>query len=361
MVAHRSLLLTYFMTNEPVYVRRMQNTIVQQKIVDDLNGSVPFAKVLITDAKKDAIPHDIRDFFSDNISEIAQPYVIDELTGAKECSRSALRNKCIAAGLASGCAWMMFCDVDTVIVVGKNFSLPETGYARPKLYMQRNGSEKVADSYRRVIESVDDSIFTSGNSWFILSRAIMEKVRANELMYGYGFQDMEFDARVHSLGYGFKEPPLYVIHIDHPHEQRGVKNHLMKRNEDLWNASCALLAAGIGQDNLPELAIYQVSHDPPWSICVSHERKIAVRAAERLVGEIVSDDLDGAGLMVKWKDNSMTTLRRTAARVLQDISGEGRRALRWMLRRYLSDRSGTTSPPLDRWRHLYALDNNPRQ
>jgi hypothetical protein len=212
-----------------------------------------------------------------------------------------------------------------------------------------------------VIESVDDSIFTSGNSWFILSRAIMEKVRANESMYGYGFEDMEFDARVHSLGYGFKEPPLYVIHIDHPQEQRGIKNHLMKRNEDLWNASCALLAAGVGQDNLPELTIYQVSDDPSWSICVSHERKIAVRAAERLVGEIVSDDLDGAGLMVKWKDNSMTTLRRTAGRVLQDISGEGRRALLWMLRRYLSDCSGTTSPPLDRWRHLYALDNNPRQ
>jgi hypothetical protein len=108
----------------------------------------------------------------------------------------------------------------------------------------------------------------------------MRKLRFNECIYGYGFEDIEFDLRAHAAGYGLRESGLIVIHLYHPDSERAIDPVLHARNEAMVAVTRSLLRRGRDPAALPQIEISFAKHKE-WSsaLClILSEKRVYVSA-----------------------------------------------------------------------------------
>jgi len=198
--------------------------------------------VLVTNEKIDRLPGIVHDYFSQNI-RVLDPFVVDQFSGSTLTNICTMRNALLEWGLGIGAKTVMLCDADTV-VRRTGVQLPTSGYGVPKVYWQKTARETLSESLHR-IKTSEQNPFSVGNSWFMVGDKLLPEYRFNTNMYGYGWQDKEFDHRVKSFGNRLDVCDILVVHNYHEEKERNVVTPVFSRNELYFNSTMKMLRNGI--------------------------------------------------------------------------------------------------------------------
>jgi FkbM family methyltransferase len=298
-MAKNSLLLAYCVTSDKAYLSRLENTLVQQDMLD-LKTQVEYLaadRVLFVNAPAEDLPRRIRCAFGDNIVTTPAPHVIAE--GRRHFCLSKFRNYSIAYALDQGYEWLMLCDCDTVILPG-SFSEPKTKYGVPDVYWQRSKDETINESLT-IIQGSDTEIFSKGNSWFVLHRDLMSRIRFNENIFGYGWEDVEFDIRANACGFHLARVGIIVVHVYHSDTDRRIDPHAFARNEALVLTTKALLQRGYNPIALPGVDVVCGEH-PHWSSPIGflHNEKRVYLCRNRSWGSYT--EKSNGNVVIQWDD-----------------------------------------------------------
>jgi hypothetical protein len=273
----------------------MRKSISLQKSADELVDSDDvFDSVLITDQSE--IPTDITVMFGGRVIR-TDPFHHDIEAERRYFCLAKFRNVSIDYAVSNDYDWMMLCDSDTV-VLRKSFKMPETCYGVPQVYWQRHEAEGVSESLSNIQTLADP--FSHGNSWFILGRTLLERFRFNEQIYGYGYEDREFDERVLASGYHLKKTSLTVIHAYHPHEDRNIDSLSERRNRSIFEATKCLLSLGLRFDHSPRVKMISATH-PDWksNLFLFTDLKHVYHEANGSIGTFMLREDE---LTIQWKD-----------------------------------------------------------
>jgi glycosyltransferase involved in cell wall biosynthesis len=234
--------LAYFVTKS--HFNRLASSIEKQK---QLGINIQHDVVLVTDdASLVDASTTLNDYFGKNIVEV-DPWLVDERFG-RQFSFSRLRNEAINYILRKGYDFVFFCDSDTIFTSGVIQIPASVQFAVPQVYWQKTKTESIFDSLK-TIES-ERNPFSQGNSWFILSREVLKSVRFNEAIFGYGYEDIEFWAKVRLL-YSFTQiSGLVIIHSYHTDGEKKINAELFERNKFICEKSIDLVRAGFNSLNL---------------------------------------------------------------------------------------------------------------
>lgn len=178
----------YFVTE--THLDRLENSLIKQGILGvDLKDD----RVLVTDADLNIIEKypAINSYFLGNVV-LNDPWVIDD-DFKKQFNFSKLRNAAIDYARFKDFGYMAFCDSDTILTFDSLSIDLKINFAVPNVYWQREESEDVLKSME-IIKN-DPNPFSQGNSWFIISRKIINNTKFNEAIIGYGYEDIEFWAK----------------------------------------------------------------------------------------------------------------------------------------------------------------------
>jgi hypothetical protein len=235
--AGKTLALLYSVTGQPHIQARLQAAIADQHRLDTLTGvKCPYRRVLITDLPKAALSSYCLEFFDDFVCEV-EAFVHDSYVDRRYFSLSKFRNAGLSYAAEAGLQWVLLCDSDTVIA-DYALDLPASDLGVPEVYWQTAPAEDVLVSLER-IRSPDDSTFSKGNSWFLISARLFREVSFNENIYGYGFEDNEFEARARARGASCTRTSLRVIHKFHPAGAKSIDEYSWARNR----AICAYVSS----------------------------------------------------------------------------------------------------------------------
>lgn len=297
-MATNSLLLAYCVTAERAYLERLEHTLVQQDILDRMveEGNLAADRVLFADTPPEHLPERIRYAF-ENTLVTAPPYVIAD--GRKHFCLAKFRNASIDYALHKGYEWLMLCDCDTVFFPGR-FHEPETRYGIPDVYWQQSKNETIGESLE-LIRAMQPEIFSKGNSWFILHRDIMNRLRFNERIYGYGCEDVEFDIRANACGFNLASVGIVVVHMYHSDAERAIDPRIFARNEAIVQTTKALLRQGHDPSALPVVDVEFGKH-PHWSSAIAFipSKERVYLCSNKSWGNYFSEN-DGT-LVIEWDD-----------------------------------------------------------
>lgn len=260
MMHNRDVLLGYGVTAS--HFARLSISLEKQAELDrafDLKRNCSMA--LITDVSEDLIPETIKNYFSGQIV-MMNPHVQDIATGKSYFSLSKMRNATINYALENKFQWLMLCDCDTVLL-GTDFNKLKSNFGVPWLYFQKTSQESIIDSVN-IIKNSDSTIFSQGNSWFVLGIDILQNVRFNESFFGYGYEDLEFYLRVKNFGYDIEQCYFIIIHSYHIPEEKRVDPFRYEINRKLFEGSQKLIEAGQNIYRLTNTEIVHATH-PNWS------------------------------------------------------------------------------------------------
>ena len=238
----KELVLLYCATGQPALRARLQGSIAAQRRLDrETDVPCPYRKVLVTDAAPDSLPDRISEFFDDVVDSVAA-FVDDGYVGKRYFSLSAMRNAALDYALRHGFEWALLCDADTIFA-DYQVELPDSGFGTPDVYWQRDASEDVLTSWQRV-RNPGENTFSNGNSWFLIAERIFKDVRFNENIYGYGFEDNEYEVRTRARGAVLKPAKLRIIHRFHPEKAKAIDKYSWKRNSAIYEYVAEELKAG---------------------------------------------------------------------------------------------------------------------
>lgn len=291
------MLLAYCMTGGETHVRRIARSLTEQaRLNGAMNESPPFPRVLVTDANIGSLPDIVQQAFRDRLVQ-CDPFVHEQSSGRKHFCLSKFRNASIDYAVANGFDWLMLCDCDTIIAGGADLELPQSGFCFPKVYWQKHAEESAVESLATIRAGGED-VFSRGNSWFILSAALIKRLRFNENIYGYGFEDNEFQIRAAATGYSLQQANLIVIHSFHPDEEKNIDRRMWNRNKDIFEATRLLISMYKDVTRPRNLLLVDARH-PHWTskLILDQDTKLLIHAQHKSEAsyEIVDDIL-----RVKW-------------------------------------------------------------
>lgn len=253
--------------------------------------------VMITDVAESLIPEIIKAYFSDRIVTM-NPQVHDIATGRTHFSLSKMRNATINYALENKFEWLMLCDCDTVLL-GTEFKNLQSNFCIPWVYWQKMPQESIVDS-ANFIKISNNTIFSQGNSWFILGGEVLRSVRFNENFFGYGYEDFDFCSRVGNFGCNFTQYDFVVIHNYHPPESKNIDHFCNERNKKLFLLSKILIDANEKIYNQKKIDFVHAVH-PHWEsdLAIIPEKNRLIHTGNKSFGDYeISDNL----LTIRWDD-----------------------------------------------------------
>ena len=168
----------------------------------------------------------------------------------------------------------------------------------PQVYWQKHANESLEQSLAAIGDGTDASVFSNGNSWFMLARVLFSRFRFNEQIYGYGSEDIEFGARLVAYGHRIEETDMIVVHVFHPEAERNIIHEQRERNHLLTEITRSLERRGPVFAEPPVVRFIQARH-PHWqallALAASHGRVLHVRD-----GSWGDYKLNGRELSVAW-------------------------------------------------------------
>jgi hypothetical protein len=232
-------LYAYCVTNEAHFLARLLKSIRHQQALDALAPpATPPRRLLVTNVPMTELEGEIIAFFKGRI-EFCNPIVHDDLVNKDYFCLSKFRNACIAYARAQEEEWLFLCDCDTVLA-SYDFTPPPSKYGVPNVYWQKSETETIQQSLETIAEK-GKAAFSVGNSWFILGRSIIEKFTFNENIYGWGWEDIEFDTRVKAAYFGLSVIDQVVIHVFHPEAHRVRDDYAFSRGKRILETTRTLL------------------------------------------------------------------------------------------------------------------------
>ena len=230
-----SIAYYYFCTLDNMALKRLSSSVAKQRLIDRMHAKLGNSKrVLVCDCSDVELPPELSEFFSGGIHR-CDPFIQDA-QGYRHFNMSKLRNLAIKVARGSNEDWLYFCDADTILVED---SVPpqDAKYCVPNVYWQRTANESLDVSLQN-IRLEGNKAFSVGNSWFILHRDIFTRFDFNENMYGYGFEDIEYFARITANGWSLETVSGLVIHNYHGHSERNIVPSVLDRNKAIFDAGC---------------------------------------------------------------------------------------------------------------------------
>jgi exopolysaccharide biosynthesis predicted pyruvyltransferase EpsI len=253
--------LAYCVTMQPNLIARMLLTLKAQHEIDRQLGRVcPYDRILITDSGFTDIPSDIVGFFQDFCCNV-DAFYFDYLASKKYFSLSQMRNAAFSYATKEGFDWLLLCDCDTIFA-NYDCEFPSSDYGFPKVYWQKSSDESILKSFETVNNPTSET-FSKGNSWFLLSRQIFSSISFNENIYGYGYEDNEFEQRVLAAKFRPVSTDLVIIHKFHPHEERAIEPYINGRNKAIFEHSVSLAKNGKLLEDGKQFGAFHVRH-PNW-------------------------------------------------------------------------------------------------
>lgn len=240
---NKTVCLAYFVTSS--HFDRLEKSLNKQKM---LGVNVMHRRALITDCGNDIIRQypEITSYFSGRII-IQDPWVLDKHFG-RQFGFSKLRNAALDYLVDEGYEYAILCDSDTIVTFDSIELRPNFKFGIPQVYWQRSNEESIYECME-VIKN-ENNPFSSGNSWFILSREAFVNVRFNEAILGYGYEDIEFWTKLEYC-FGRGEAVDYIIiHSYHDATEKKIVAELFKRNKSIYDGCIKLMQTGYRAESL---------------------------------------------------------------------------------------------------------------
>ena len=294
--AFTTLALTYCLTKQANLIERMKKAIKAQTEIDEYFGrKCPYNRILITDAAYNELPAEFLEFFDDFKCNV-EAFYFDHLVNKSYFSLSQVRNAALSFASRNHFEWVLLCDSDTIFATYE-FSLPLNGYGVPEVYWQKSESETPMQSLDVVSKPGPDT-FSKGNSWFLIRQDIFSRVKFNENIFGYGFEDREFDLRVQALGHKLVSTDLCIIHQFHPHSERKVDSYIYGRNKTIFDYSLALSKRNALSADQDQFGTFYAKH-PHWQgfLILYFDRRRLINVGQGTGG---SFQFEGNKLRIAW-------------------------------------------------------------
>jgi hypothetical protein len=289
-----TLLLAYCLTAKEPFLRRMTRSIELQAYAPSPD-TASIHKVLIVDVPAAQLPDSIRSFFGNSIVTVPPPFVV--AYGRPRFCLSKFRNASIDHALARGYEWLMLCDCDTV-VADYRFAAPPSGFGIPSVYWQTSAGETFAESMNTISDRGGDA-FSKGNAWYTSRRDVFEKLRFNENIYGYGWEDVDLENRTRASGYHKGQTGMVIVHAFHPYAEKAIEHTLHLRNQAIGLATEGLARQGRDVSSPPPVDVAFAKH-PHWSsaLCfVLDEQRVFMVANKVWAHYHFADD---GKLIIEW-------------------------------------------------------------
>lgn len=228
------LCLAYFVSSS--HFDRLENSLNKQ---NELGVVLTHDRVLISDCSDEFIAdYPLISKFFNGCIVATNPWIESEIYG-RQFAFSKFRNSAIDYADSKNYDYLCFCDSDTIFTVGEIEIGDDIDFAIPDVYWQKNENESVRQSLINI--NNEGNPFSQGNSWFVLSRKIIKNAKFNEAIFGYGYEDIEFWAKVESKFGKARHINLTIIHSFHPGTEKKINTELFDRNKFIYE-SCLLLA-----------------------------------------------------------------------------------------------------------------------
>ena len=296
-LAEKKMALLYCVTRQPVLRERLLGSIEAQRQIETQTGiRCPYTKVLITDGSATELSTKVLDFFDYFVCGVSA-FEDDPYVGRQYLSLSRMRNAALRYAAQNGFDWVLLCNSDTV-VADYRLEPPDSGFGVPEVYWQKNPSEGVLFSLAKT-RNPDENTFSKGNSWFLISSSIFRSTMFNENIYGYGFEDMEYEARVLAGGARNTTTAMRVIHKYHPDSQRGIDRYCHERNRTIFEYVRHTLKAGDAIDVSQPMSAFPAEHKN-WqgALILLPESNTVVQWNQLSKGKY---ELDGGKLTIEWE------------------------------------------------------------
>ncbi|TXN20064.1 hypothetical protein [Methylobacterium sp. WL9] len=271
---------------------RLENSVRQQL---EIEINISELSWLVTDCKAENLPCIITDYFCHRILTL-DAFVLDE-HGFMAFCLARLRNASIQIAEEHDATWLVFCDADTVIA---RVASPDNSieFANPSVYWQKSSEETVLQSLKYINEN-GYLAFSEGNSWFMLNKNIYRRHTFNENMVGYGWEDLEFVARLKSENIVNHRSEMQIIHIYHTDEDRAVNWWQFERNRMIFECTNFSLSQGL-EMNWQNIEVLGTDH-PHWKayLFFNHKTKTVVHPLNKSFGKY---SLDGSSIIISWAD-----------------------------------------------------------
>ena len=233
----------YFVTS--THFDRLEKSLIKQSTLGvDLKDD----RILVTDANSDAIKKfpAITIYFGDRIIS-TDPWIMDENFGM-QFNFSMLRNKALEFASQKNYDFLAFCDSDTILTIDSLSINPKINFAIPNVYWQKDESEEILTSLD-IIENQDNP-FSQGNSWFVISKNVINNVKFNEAIVGYGYEDIEFWAKCEHVFGNNDVIDFVIIHSYHPDTEKKIVPKLFDRNKFIFESCLNLVKSGFRSEGL---------------------------------------------------------------------------------------------------------------
>lgn len=296
-LAEKKMALLYCVTGQPTLQERLLGSIGAQRRLESQTGiRCPYARVLITDSAATELSATVLDFFDYFVCGVTA-FEHDPYVDKQYFSLSRMRNAALRHATQSGFDWVLLCDSDTVIA-DYNLDPPDSGFGVPEVYWQKTPSEDILFSLERT-RNPDEHTFSKGNSWFLISSNIFRDILFNENIYGYGFEDMEYEARVLARGAKNTTTAMRVIHKYHPESQRGIDRYCHDRNSTIFEYVRHALKAGDAVDVSRPMSAFPAEHKN-WqgAFVLFPESHTVIQWNQLSRGKY---ELDGDKLTIEWE------------------------------------------------------------
>jgi SAM-dependent methyltransferase len=254
-----NLAISYCVTGQPHLLERLEASIMDQRRLENEAGvQCPYARVLVTDLPHSKLSTSILSFFNHFVCSV-DAFNFDPYVGKTYFSLAKARNAALRHAALNGFDWILLCDADTVIA-DYRWDPPDGGYGVPETYWQTSDAEDILFSWAKV-QSPTERTFSQGNSWFLISASLFRNIAFNENIYGYGFEDLEYDARATAAGARLAKTALRVIHRFHAESQRAIDNYSHVRNRAIFEYVLRSVRAGEDVDVGQETVALPARHD----------------------------------------------------------------------------------------------------
>jgi len=237
------------------------------------------------DKPRPNLPNLLKQVFRDRIF-YKDPFVSSPEGGQAFCL-ARFRNASFSVARDAEAEWLFLCDADTIIARPPILE-PEQTYCIPKVYWQKQEGETLQASFS-TIDREGEAAFSRGNSWFIVHRKIFESTEFNENIFGYGWEDLEFNERVQSAGHRLLSVNSIVIHRYHPDADRRINERQYSRNESIFKASMVATASGV-YSPWQNVEIIEALH-PEWCdfLWLDRSRGVAIHGEKKAIGRYKQD------------------------------------------------------------------------
>lgn len=162
---------------------------------------------------------------------------------------------------------------------------------------KKEAAEDVLTSLQRV-RNPDQDTFSKGNSWFLIASRVSRDVRFNENIYGYGFEDNEYEARARARGAALQPASIKIIHRFHPHEAKAIDKYSWRRNSAIFEYVSEELKAGRQPDVRLRVDALPARHrDWEGALLLFPQTRRVLHWPQRQEG---SYEFSAGRLLVKW-------------------------------------------------------------